>query len=61
VLPPHPAHTAGVKRSAGDAFTSGKVLVTAAPGVGKSVKMGRTVLGELGVGSDGAVLRRVRR
>jgi len=59
--PPHPSHTAGVKRSAGDAFTSGKPMVTWAPGVGGNPMMDRTVLGALEVGSDGAVLKRVRR
>jgi len=59
--PPHPSHTASFKRSAGDAFTSGKPTVTGAPGVGGKATMDRTVLGALEVGSDGAVLERVRR
>ena len=61
VPPPHPAQTAGVKRSAGDAFTSGKAMVTLAPGDGERATRDRTVLGELEVGSDGAVLKKVRR
>jgi len=59
--PPHPGHTAGVKRSAGDAFTSDKLPVTGAPGIGEKATMDRTVLSALAVGFDGAVLKRVRR
>jgi len=59
--PPHPGHTAGVKRSAEDAFTSGESMVTGVPGVGGKAMVDRTVLGALEVGFDGAVLKRVRR
>ena len=59
--PPHPGHTAAVKRSAGDALTSGKPMATGAPGVGGKAMMDRTVLGALEVGSGGVVLKRVRR
>ena len=60
VPPPHLAHTAGVKRSAGLAFTSGQVMVTPAARVGERATMNRIVLREVEVDSDGAVLKRVR-
>jgi len=55
---PH-ADKVGVKRSAEEAFASGKAAITAVPGVGG--KADWPVFGELEVGSDGAVLKRVRR
>ena len=61
VPPPHAAHTAGVKRSAGDAFTSGQVMVTPTARVGERATMDRTLLREVEVGSNGDVLKRVRR
>ena len=58
--PPHPAQIAGAKRSAGNAFTSGRVVVTAAARVAERATVDQTVLRELEVGSNGAVLKRVR-
>ena len=60
VPPPH-AGKVGVKRSAEEAFASSEAVITRVPGVGGQATADRTVLGELEVGSDGAVLKRGRR
>ena len=61
VPPAHPGRTAGVKRSAEEAFVSGKPVVAGVPGIGGKATAGRTVLGELELGPGGAVVKRVRR
>jgi len=53
-VPPVHLGKAGVKRSTEEAFAE-------VPGVGGKATADRTVLGELEVGSDGAVFKRVRR
>jgi len=60
-VPPPPPGKVGVKRSAEEAFASSKAAITGVPGVGGKATADRTVFGELEVGSDGAVLKRVRR
>ena len=61
VPPAHPGNTVGVKRSAEEAFVASKTVVTGVPGISGKATMDRTVFGELELGSDGAVLKRVRR
>ena len=60
VPPVHPGK-GGVKRSAEEAFASSKAAITGVPGAGGKATADRPVFGELEVGSDGAVLKRVRR
>ena len=60
VPPVHPGKV-GVKCSAEEAFASSKAAITGVPVVGGKATADRTVFGELEFGSDGAVLKRVRR
>ena len=61
VPPAHLGRTVAVKRSAEEAFLTSKTVVTVVPGISGKATMDRTVFGELELGSDGAVLKRVQR
>jgi hypothetical protein len=60
VSPVHPGKVGVKKRGAAEAFISSKAPVTRVGGVGGKATADQTVLGELDVGSDGAVLKRVQ-
>jgi hypothetical protein len=61
VPPVHPGKIGVRKRSAEKALASSQAAMTGVPGGGGMATAGRTVLGELGVGTDGTALKRVRR
>jgi hypothetical protein len=60
VPPAPPGHTVGMKRSTEEVFVSSKAAMVGVGGVGGKATIERTVLGELEVGSDGAVLKKVQ-